>query len=404
MQQYKWIIDKIQWYSIHYKKISILPMGKWGNFCRGFLYDNKNVEEILCLDNYIYDNNNIFPVDRDENWHDDFLYLITAENEELCKDIEKQLQKHVVKSHIGKLFFCDEQLYKVYGKVHLDFLCVGFPKCGTTSLHAALSQNPNVFLPKVKETDFINTDYLPSTHKWYKLLYNGSSEKNVIGGVEPEFLLDNSCVEKIYNYYGPNLKLIMCIRNPKKAVYSFFQMYMRQIRQNAEYYMKKYKSVTPEVFDEWILKENYKSVFKYMDYINQFIKYYSKNIKIVIFEELISDTQKVMSEIQDYIGLNEKNKIDYNELPHSNEGSIIPKSYASVCINEQLIALEYDQSDFELREEINRLREKICKTFLMDGFRDSMYDATEQKLDNYYCDSIRELEKFLGKSFRGKWY
>lgn len=405
MQQYKWIIDKVQWYADHYEKLVVVPMGKWGEFCRGILHGKKNRENILYLDNYCFDNKSVFPIERKENWHSDFLYLITAENKDVCRQIEDQLEKNINKSQIGKLFFCDEPLYKYYGKVHLDFLCVGFPKCGTTSLHAALSQNSNIFLPRVKETDFINTDYLPSAHKWYQKLYEGSLKKKIVGGVEPEFLLEKSCASKVLNYYGSDLKILMCIRNPRKAVYSFFQMYMRQIRQNAEYYMKKYDKVNPEVFDEWLDRENLKDSFIYMDYINQFLKYYKKsNIKIIIFEELISDTQRIMSEIQEYIGLDAEYRINYSKMPHSNTGSTRPQNYACVCINEQLIALEYEQIDFELREEIKRLREEISKTFLLENFNDAMNDATAQKLDAYYEESIHELEKFLGKSLQGIWY
>ena len=48
--------------------------------------------------------------------------------------------------------------YEVFAEIsrqenpHMDFLCVGFTKCGTTSLSNALRECPEIVLPKGKET------------------------------------------------------------------------------------------------------------------------------------------------------------------------------------------------------------------------------------------------------------
>jgi len=39
-----------------------------------------------------------------------------------------------------------------------NFFSVGTPKCGTTALHQCLRPHPNVFMPRVKEPDFLATD------------------------------------------------------------------------------------------------------------------------------------------------------------------------------------------------------------------------------------------------------
>ena len=72
---YDWIYEKLERYMSRTKKIAILPMGKWGNVCRKVLQD-MGVKDILCLDNYNYDNNTVFPLDRKENWDEDTLYIV----------------------------------------------------------------------------------------------------------------------------------------------------------------------------------------------------------------------------------------------------------------------------------------------------------------------------------------
>ncbi len=52
--------------------------------------------------------------------------------------------------------------YEVFASIlqeenpHLDFACVGFTKCGTTSLSAALRKLKEVYLPKGKETFYLH--------------------------------------------------------------------------------------------------------------------------------------------------------------------------------------------------------------------------------------------------------
>lgn len=129
-QEREWIREQLKFLKQGYKKIALLPMGKWGKICGEILQDELCNQEILCLDNNNYDNKTVFPIDREENWDEETLYLITVENEEISDEIENQCKKYVDISQIKKLFSPESipQICKVYGKVHLDFLCVGFQK------------------------------------------------------------------------------------------------------------------------------------------------------------------------------------------------------------------------------------------------------------------------------------
>ena len=42
-----------------------------------------------------------------------------------------------------------------------DFLIIGAPKTGTSALHRALAEHPELFLPSVKEPKFFLTDGPP---------------------------------------------------------------------------------------------------------------------------------------------------------------------------------------------------------------------------------------------------
>ena len=40
---------------------------------------------------------------------------------------------------------------------NIDFVCVGFPKCGTTTLYGVLKQHPQISLDRGNETTFFNS-------------------------------------------------------------------------------------------------------------------------------------------------------------------------------------------------------------------------------------------------------
>ncbi len=399
---YDWIYEKLERYMSRTKKIAILPMGKWGNVCRKVLQD-MGVKDILCLDNYNYDNNTVFPLDRKENWDEDTLYIITAQNIEVCQDIQGQLEQYIDHAKIGKLFFYDNVFCETYGRVHLDFLFVGFQKCGTSSLQDALMCNSNIFLPKTKETFFVKNIHLPYAQKNFHQLYAGSSEKAIVGGIETGYLTaENASV--VFKYFGSELKIMMLVRNPRDAVYSLFKMHMRNSSSAAIRYMNKYGKISPKVFAEWVESENYKNIYKYMDCVKEYLKYYKKeNIKIIVFEDLVRDTSHSMDELQKYIGLKSSHRLQYDQMPHVNEGSKVPRDLASIYINQELVKLVYAQTDIELQTKINNLRGKIS-TITNEDYVEDMLKKTAAKLDIFYKDSIQELEDFMGRSMKKIWY
>ena len=64
----------------------------------------------------------------------------------------------------------------------IDFMCLGFPKCGTTTLDMVLRQHTQLSFPKIKETGYWS---------WYKLY--------------------SKPLEELEKYYVFNSKLLLCL-------------------------------------------------------------------------------------------------------------------------------------------------------------------------------------------------
>lgn len=116
-----------------------------------------------------------------------------------------------------------------------DFLIAGVPKAGTTALHAALVQHPDLFLPSRKEPKFFLTDGPPPTtggpgdvqtyqeHVWrrdrYEALFAPAPAHARLGEATPFYLYDHGAHERIAKLL-PQARLILLLRDPVDRAHS----------------------------------------------------------------------------------------------------------------------------------------------------------------------------------------
>ena len=116
-----------------------------------------------------------------------------------------------------------------------DFLIVGAPKAGSTALHAALAQHPELYLSPVKEPKFFMCDGRPapqagpgdahSVREWiwrpeeYRALFAGAPSGALRGESTPFYLWDRAAQRRIHAAI-PEAKLIAILRDPIDRAYS----------------------------------------------------------------------------------------------------------------------------------------------------------------------------------------
>lgn len=316
----------------------------------------------------------------------------------------------LAKSGCKNIAYIDYELMAEIGArehIHLDFVCAGFVKCGTSSLHRALKKQKKIFLPKKKETLYMNwrlkTEDAPE--RFNSIYFSDVKEGQVTGDIEPSY---HNNADGIYECYGKGTKLLFVVRNPADAAYSYFKMLMRKTldKRQVNYY-RRYFGYHVNMFDDYIqdyIVTESNARFKYINYIRKYEEYFGKDrIKVIFFEELIQNTEQVMNEVQKFIGIKPK-KI--SSLPHSNEGKTVSRNYISAWINRQLYC-----KDVELRSvysQKKKARHEKCKAFLhkytLVENEEKMNPSSRAFLDEFYKDSIRELEAYCGKSLEGLWY
>jgi hypothetical protein len=122
------------------------------------------------------------------------------------------------------------------GRVLPDFLLIGAPKAGTTTLHAWMAEHPLVVPSTTKEVHYFDYSYYRGVD-WYRSHFPTAAERDVFarehgrpfltGESSPTYLSHRWAPERIKRGL-PDVRLLAVLRNPVDRAYSQFQMSVRE--------------------------------------------------------------------------------------------------------------------------------------------------------------------------------
>ena len=299
---------------------------------------------------------------------------------------------------------------------NIDFVCVGFPKCGTTMLYGVLKQHPQISLARGKETTFFNWhEEFAYPLKVLKKQFFGTkwSSNRLHGLVESEFFMNASDMKF---FFGKNVKLMFMLRNPVNRLYSAYKMRLRQGQGSIiDLYGKHRKMDTKDLFHlycEEVVNKN-KSVYEeefetgnYIKWLNQFQKEFPKqNMLILFLEDYKKDPVKEISKIEDFLGIEEKRlRTDKME----NVGNEVSRNYYCSRLN-GIFNLFYRKHNAYFVRYPDRgtkwiaLRNRVYGYTLREETA-NMDENTKILCQKYYKKSVEELEAFMDRDLKELWF
>ncbi len=233
------------------------------------------------------------------------------------------------------------------------FFIIGAQRSGTTYLYHLLDKHPNIsmakpmrpepkfFIHPPKETDIQN--YLNTYHLIQETPIQAFGEKSTSYYEKPE-VADN-----IYRYF-PDAKIIMMLRNPiERAIsnYFFTLQHGLETRTLKEVFIQKLPSPTkPQHIS--VSPFDYLERGNYSQYLPAYIhKFGINNIKILLFENFTNNTQHLLSDVFNFLEINQYEvEIDGSK----NESQKIQQIPAEVC---QTLANYYSNEIEKLEEMID---------------------------------------------------
>jgi len=212
-----------------------------------------------------------------------------------------------------------------------NFLIVGPPKSGTTSLAGYMEQHPEVSVCLYKENNYFARacEGLPpwSSGSWEEYLkhFEAGADKAVRMEAATWYLYSQGAPALIKEKV-PDVKLVTILRDPASRAYSMYN-YKRFKRSLPPYediksFSKALDAEPARLAAKETLDFNYVDVSRYADGIERFRKHFGEDqFRVLFFEDLTSKPEEVTREMFEWLGLDSTVPIQVGE--RRNEGVAI---------------------------------------------------------------------------------
>ncbi|MGF1493514.1 MAG: sulfotransferase [Microcoleaceae cyanobacterium] len=200
-----------------------------------------------------------------------------------------------------------------------NFLIIGAPKAGTTSLYRYLDQHPQVYMSPVKEPHFFTFENEmvaaqgPGDQKRLKgavtrfedycNLFQGAAGEIAIGEASTTYLSSPKAAERI-QFYLPQVKLIVILRHPIEAAYASFLHLIRDGDETVTDFAEALDHEKVRIQSNWDGLWHYKTRgFYYQQLKRYFDRFDPQQIRIYRYEALQNNSRELVQDLFSFIGV-----------------------------------------------------------------------------------------------------
>jgi len=302
------------------------------------------------------------------------------------------------------------------------FIIAGAMKSGTTSLHYILNQHDDIYIPDgeifffdiddiVQHPDFfVKTSKVWTFHdynqdfdvylKWYQSFFLNANNDQIIGEDSTTYIASEKAPSRIADLL-PEVKLIFMLRDPVRRTYSQYQHLLQTGR--ATHNFDKTLQLTPNLIERSFYK---KQIERYMQYFPK------ENLKFILFEEFVDDTQQVIDDVCDFLKIRHMDLTDIDthknlsRVPRSTKlqllyNSIFRNVSAKKYLNSHLPHMDYDTKSNHIAKTIDFSFKKIN---LASGKKYGNMDSqTKVFLERLFAKENKGISELIGKNVNEYW-
>jgi hypothetical protein len=287
---------------------------------------------------------------------------------------------------------------------NIEFIGIGAPRCGTSWIANVLRAHADICISEPKEVRYFNRNEMQvgklkgnvnanfdQDISWYLKRFSHAKEGQLCGEISPVYLSDHDAPAAIKAQY-PDVKLIVCLRNPVDRAFSFYKLH----RGNS--------IIEPMTFEQALEKESvYIETGLYGQHMARYLEHFdSEKILFLIFEELIAEPERELIRIFEFLGVEPPANLDPSKY-HTNESAKRRSNKLhkfAFKFSQWLIGHGFSKVLEWLRAAgAHKLLNKVNAAPVQ---RETMQDATRKKLEAEFRDDIVKLEELFDVDL-GRW-
>lgn len=291
-----------------------------------------------------------------------------------------------------------------------NFIIVGAPKAGTTSIARYLDDHPEVFISSEKEPFYFLPNILEDTNtkdpmygaiekrahltkESYESLFESVKDEKAIGEATVHYLYHyDEVIPKVKEELG-DVKIIIVLRDPTKRAFSNYTF-----QKGLQFDSFKFKTFEEELEQEqqkkdlgfnsfWYFKSEglyFKQVKAYLDNFN--------HVHVCFLEDFKKDKDEFIKSIYSFLGVDPNWKPDFRVY-----------NQTEVPVNKFVHFIYFLKYKLGLKNILPTSWARALRKKLYKKQEEKINPETEQKLRAYYKSDIQQLEELLGKDL-SEWY
>ena len=183
--------------------------------------------------------------------------------------------------------------------VKLDFVGVGFAKCGSSWIAQCLRDHPDVFLPRRKELHYFNDGderFEPSlealaTH------FADALPGQKLGEFTPRYAVSRQAIDRIRAAFA-DVRLIVAIRDPVERMISQYRFFvMNAKKENA---LDFGKALEGPFAEDYLVKSRY---YEHIEYIYRHFD--REHVHVVLFDDIVREPENVTRDLYRFVGVDD---------------------------------------------------------------------------------------------------
>lgn len=301
-----------------------------------------------------------------------------------------------------------------------NFFLVGWPKTGSTSLHYYLSQHPDVFMSKIKESYFFCTDiiresdeinagvnYKFRTEESYQTVFDGYAQEKILGESSVFYIVSKEAAQNIKSY-APDAKILVIIREPVELISSWF-FYLNFHARESSGSLQEALKLQEDRKNLINLPENthspihlqYDNLVDFPTHLKRLFKHFKReNIKIIIYDDFKEQKEKTVQDIFNFLSVDPEFTPDY------------AKKNVSRQVKFKKVKYEFDKRKRVLSNVLqkigvlkngNFLHRAYLNLFSTPDQRRQISDIEKKKLKEKYYPLVKETSELIGVNLLEKW-
>jgi len=279
-----------------------------------------------------------------------------------------------------------------------NFFIVGAPKAGTTAIFHYLNQHPQIYMSTRKEPHYfsiknvLDNDLrkkpIRNKTKYLNLFKNVKNEK-IVGEASTSYLADPEA-PKLIKKIIPDAKILISIRDPTERTFSAYLMKKNAGLMESTFHDQIQLELQQEIDlkkPNCTLKEGF-----YSESISRYLNIFDSNqIKIIIFEEWITDPKKKLEEIIKFLKIDIP--IDQFKIKNPN-----PFKNPRGSVGKFLLQNREVKKIAELIIPFSARKNLAKKVLLKEGIKPKIDEVDRDILKGIFEKDVEQLKSILGRN------